>query len=687
MYPPFLICNFSKNTLGVLVRERFGDDFPNIINKRQVNYITNYLKDLGAKTILLESEYVDRDYLEDYSKYYVKCFNRYGERCARLHFFKREFDFCEFNEYLESSENKNIQNDYLGFIVLKPLPQTFIGKTCLKSYPRLSEKNKKVITKKYKVNLFGIDLSVDSVAFQEQDKVVSACATTAIWSNLHAQLNSDPKGIPACSEITLSAINHIVDSSNSFPNKGLTNKQILRAIDTQNYRNHKIDISEDLDVESFHSIIKTCISSNLPAILGVDVYSIHDNKLSKIGGHAVTVLGFSDEQNKAIYLHDDRVGPFARSRLRDVDEFNFENRDEIRLNWCLTIQNKNDSGEWCHEEEILVPDTILIPTHPKIRISFEDVENTCKAIIEELETIADIEIEDGEDSEDLKRPIEINEKSNKINFKVYLTETSDLKSKILQDKTILDKSDILTKCIARFLWVAEFTDEKNEKIFDIVFDATDIPQGNVVSAFIKYPHFTTDSIEDYFKEMHKKLTPDSNNSKYFFNAFIRSLVKKEPAYLTHLNEMYGKPCAPRTLRDTEIVDGRLQTPFILHTHYGQSEDSLDDTFPELRSGSSEKHKIWVIAVDGALLLGEEFSDTDDDKIEKRGHPTLTEFKPARIGGELRKIGKSWMINADSGRFSRNYTTAEIETYLQNALKKFKQVFPQNSNIEIQPAND
>lgn len=670
MYPPFLICSFSKNTLGVLVRERFGDDFPNIISKRQVQYITNYLKDLGAKTILLESEYVDRDYLEDYSKYYVKCFNRYGERCARLHFFKRDFDFCIFNEYLEKSDDKNIQEDYLGFIVLKPLPQTFIGKTCLKSYPRLSSKNKRVITKQYKVSLFGIDLSVESVAFQEQDKIVSACATTAIWSNLHAQKNSNPKGIPACSEITLSAINHIVDSSNSFPNKGLTNKQILRAIDTQNYRNHKIDISDDLEIESFHSIIKTCISSNLPAILGVDVYSIKNKKLEKIGGHAVTVLGFSDDKNKAIYLHDDRVGPFARSRLRNVNEFYIENKDQIRLKWCLTIQNKDDSGNWCDEEEILVPDTILIPTHPKIRISFEDVENTCKAVIEELEVLV------GRKS-----------KKNKMQFNVYLIETSDLKSKILKSKDVLNKSEILTKCIARFLWVAEFTDEKNNKIFDIVFDATDIPQGNVVSAFIKYPHMATDSIENYFKEMYESLTPDSNNKKYFFNAFIRSLIKKESAYSKHLNEMYGKPCAPRTLRDTEVIQGRLQNPFKPHTHYGQSDVSLEDTFPDLSSGASNAYKIWVVSIDGALLLGEEYSEADDQQLYKRGHPTLTEFKPARIGGELRKINDTWIINSDSGRFSRNYTSVEVEKYLENALKKFMQIFPQNKNIAIQPANE
>ncbi|WP_019677702.1 hypothetical protein [Arsukibacterium perlucidum] len=211
MQPPYLVCEFDKKTLSSLVRERFGDDFPNIHRKRQIQFIYNYLKDLGAATVLLESEYVDKDYLEDYSRYYVRCFNRYGERCARLHFFKNDFDAEDFQETLIKNEASSIQafqDSYLGFIVVKPLPKTFIGKTCLKIYPSFATKKRKsILSKKYEVNLFGLNLVIDSIAFQEQDKIVSACATTAIWTMFHAQMDSDSKKLPSCSEITLSAIN------------------------------------------------------------------------------------------------------------------------------------------------------------------------------------------------------------------------------------------------------------------------------------------------------------------------------------------------------------------------------------------------------------------------------------------------------------------------------------------------
>ncbi|WP_234427663.1 hypothetical protein, partial [Vibrio anguillarum] len=84
------------------------------------------------------------------------------------------------------------------------------------------------------------------MAFQEQDKVVSACATTAIWSSLHAMHWKNVREIRSCSEITTNALNHINGSSNSFPNRELSNKQILRALDCEKLKHHTIDLCDYL---------------------------------------------------------------------------------------------------------------------------------------------------------------------------------------------------------------------------------------------------------------------------------------------------------------------------------------------------------------------------------------------------------------------------------------------------------
>jgi len=83
---PYLVSQFAQSTMTNLVRECFGYDFPDILTKRQVSYIFNYLNRLNAKTVLLEFQYVDKDFLEDFSRYYAKRYGNDGHKCARMHF-------------------------------------------------------------------------------------------------------------------------------------------------------------------------------------------------------------------------------------------------------------------------------------------------------------------------------------------------------------------------------------------------------------------------------------------------------------------------------------------------------------------------------------------------------------------------------------------------------------------------
>ncbi|WWL44293.1 hypothetical protein V5O39_26275 [Pseudomonas parakoreensis] len=114
------------------------------------------------------------------------------------------------------------------------------------------------------MNLFGIKLTIDSIAFQEQDKVVAACATTAIWTALHSSPGRSVKDIKSCSEITTAALNFVDGSSNGFPNKELTNKQIQRTLDIEGLRYHNNSLEESTP-ESFRESLVAHINSNLPS--------------------------------------------------------------------------------------------------------------------------------------------------------------------------------------------------------------------------------------------------------------------------------------------------------------------------------------------------------------------------------------------------------------------------------------
>ena len=82
---------------------------------------------------------------------------------------------------------------YLGFMVIKPLPGSPIGRTVLRTFERDAPRGGRrefTAIRRYTVSLAGLSLSVRGLAFQQQDQGVSACATTALWSAL--QRNGTP---------------------------------------------------------------------------------------------------------------------------------------------------------------------------------------------------------------------------------------------------------------------------------------------------------------------------------------------------------------------------------------------------------------------------------------------------------------------------------------------------------------
>lgn len=51
---------------------------------RQLEYVREYVRDLGCSAILVEGGYVDRDYMQDHSVFYSTSFAQYPPVCRRL---------------------------------------------------------------------------------------------------------------------------------------------------------------------------------------------------------------------------------------------------------------------------------------------------------------------------------------------------------------------------------------------------------------------------------------------------------------------------------------------------------------------------------------------------------------------------------------------------------------------------
>lgn len=661
----YLVSKLAKGELSNLVKECFGTDFPDIFKKPQIDYIYRYLSDLGAKSVLLESKYVDKDYLEDFNHYYLKCFGNNGPMSARLHFFSSDLDHQKMTEILGEGnkvEIKKLQESYLGFVVIKPLAKTFIGKTCLKTYKSINNSNTKVsLLREYSVDLFGIPLKVSSIAFQEQDKVVSACATTAIWSSLHAMHWKNVRDIRACSEITTNAINHISGSSNSFPNRDLSNKQILRALDFEKLKHHTVDI-KNYSAEDFFNIVKTYIDSKIPLILGVNVYEKKNSELKLLDGHAVTIVGYklhNEEKQKAIYVHDDRLGPFARAAFVNIKNSQLEPHVE----WGLELQQKNDNGEWEAPHEFLVLNSLIIPTPHKVRLPSSYARNTCIEIVSGYHELRkDLILGFGDNN--------TNNLSDDLSYDIVLSEISDIRQGLLEqsfteNEEFLTKEKVrfLTGSYARFQWVASFKYD-GKPIFKVMFDATNIPQGNAISfLFIQNKELT-----DLVLERHKQIVKNDRNildvdTESFYGQFLKYLKPEQDGLSEYLDKTFGELRAPKYIKETEIGQGDIINSEV-DKYYASVKETLEEKYSDIQIDNPDSFLIWTISSEGVLLIGRE--------QDGRGHPTLTGFKPSRIAGELKRTTSGWTINSKSGRYSTDYSnTNEL---LKNAVEKFKDIF-------------
>ncbi len=669
MNTPYGIFDYTLNNFCAYLAYQTNTNFSYVKQKKQIIYIDKYMSHLSQEhklCFIYEHEYIDKNYIDDFTSYYVNCFTTYRKTASRIHFFKYNDEKNlkeEFLSALSSQDTIFTSENYLGFIVIRPIPKTFLGKVCLK--PFYEEENNRLkkyyLLKKYKVSLFGISLVLKSIAFQEQDKVLSACATTSLWSFYHAHLNLSQVSLPSSSEITKSSYPEVNGYLREFPNNGLSTEMICRSIRNNNLVPEYFEFQQSED-KLLEEIIYAYTSSNIPLILGV---SVSDENSENKGLHAVTILGYSIDRNKCtnliahglekIYVHDDRYGPFIRM-INDNSQFKVQ------------LDDSAIEGSIINEDEIYTVDTLILGLYHKIRIPYIPIKNTCftlcKNLIDFIDSLSDI---DKKEQENFKRLI------SNIQWDISIKENADLKNELLT-KNLKNKDYHLTKSLPKYLWSTVAIVEDTE-LFQCLFDATDIENGNVFIDYLEH-HQHANAIYKLISKYSKEKTESSINHVDIFDDkddnYINGIINyfnKEKSNEESLDETFGYLKLPELIRDEEIGnDDIIKNSKIFRENFTCTLPfSLDPTLDK------ESQYIWVIDQDGFLCIG-----IENEKF-KTGHPTLTNGMPARIGGEIKAIKEkdthSWKINSKSRRYSSEYSKDEANYFLKNALKyKFETIF-------------
>ncbi|MGB2697917.1 MAG: hypothetical protein WBD28_08705 [Candidatus Zixiibacteriota bacterium] len=435
-------------------------------NDRHIKYLFGYLQELHCKTIIVEKVYVDGDYLDDFSKYYVKCFRPYDRFCKRIHFFSQEFDQKYFNqlakgELIESKERQLLET-YIGFAVAKPLPETVIGRTVLVTYPPDNFRRYFPSIRTYHAHLLGLCFCLKSLAFQEQDTVVAACATTALWSALQKTAELFGTEAPSPSRVTEYATSHFV-TSRPIPSHGLNVNQICQAIREVGLEPEVFPITGRIPVTS---LTYSYLKAGLPVIFGLDIK--HEGK------HAVTVAGYSLENKKLqdrevhkdyksisfkglyvskFYVHDDQIGPFSRLHICPGQT--------VRRGTVSVKVPVRFTGSWLDKAGrplYMDPLVLIIPIYHKIRLNFLDVIKKVNRIEEFFESIGWVAP---------SGPL-------KLEWDIYLTNVSSFKMELASirqnspaARTLIDDFH------PRFIWRVRCFHDKLP-LFEILADATDM---------------------------------------------------------------------------------------------------------------------------------------------------------------------------------------------------------------------
>lgn len=448
-----------------------------VSTKSHAQYLNEYLRHLEAKTIVVETPYVDRDFLEDFAAYHVRCFVPYSKSCSRIHFFKIKFNRSKLDAaILRRRRWEDLEKAYLGFIVVKPLPHTVIGRTCLASYPteghglageRFTRSYPTIIPEK--ANLFGLSLSVRSLPFQEQDRDVAACASSALWSVLNGtgQLFQHQALSPV--EITKAAALHTRLENRDFPaGDGLTSNQIADAIRSVGLEPHAIGVQKP---HILRIAALAYLRAGIPCVLlGKLVRNPGQPNPELIGWHAVAITGFAmpDGSQGAslpapaqcrfralsvdkIYCHDDQVGPFSRMSFEP---------DGLSTSW------PNGSGP-----VFLQSETMIVPLYHKVRISIVSLIQQVQNIDRVLE---------------LFRTNRLIPLSERITWDIQLSTLNTFRSE-LAESTVDDRNKrrLLLLDYPRFLWRIQAA-VAGAPVFETLLDATDLLQNQHMVDLVPY---------------------------------------------------------------------------------------------------------------------------------------------------------------------------------------------------------
>jgi hypothetical protein len=240
-----------------------------------------------ATLAMLEYDYIDRDFRDEYINYYATIYRTLPNRCRRLHFFSAE----------DGSDR------YLGYCVLRPIRSRPVCRTVIAPPDDLAPYISCLTTST--VRPHGSRLRVVGFPFMEQDAQYGVCAHASIWmaALYHHLTNQTPRRF--LSDVAKGAAAR-PELFRVTPSGGLSEDQVGAAFAHVGLPVIPYALNQLPAGESVSQIACRYLNSRLPVVLTT-------------ADHVTVLIGYGrDRSGRLFYIRSDEgEGPYVRIYASD----------------------------------------------------------------------------------------------------------------------------------------------------------------------------------------------------------------------------------------------------------------------------------------------------------------------------------------------------------------------------------
>jgi len=277
----------------------------------------------AVKSVLIEDDYIDKDYRSTYYNFYAKKALNYNPNCSRLHFFDETVSFDEEKLTLSCSDNdERLDDHYFGYMILRPTGIATIGRSVLSPDIRNGARGG-IILANHKVHLLGYTLFIEGFPSMDQHIDISVCAHVACWCILrHYSERYSTHSEFHVHDITLMA--HQFNPGGLIPSKGLEishAERVFQEAGTYPVYIAREDRKADAEDASFYRQLYAYIESGFPLFSAIHTRS---HAIAVIGSKLNAVAKLSDpgpaygwDQIESLVVVDDNHLPYLSIPIKD----------------------------------------------------------------------------------------------------------------------------------------------------------------------------------------------------------------------------------------------------------------------------------------------------------------------------------------------------------------------------------